>query len=69
MEGARIRVLWGFLKMIWKKNVNRFSNQSTNSLTQVQRANTSQTTHWLLFGGFRNAREWLSLLSDPSACP
>lgn len=32
-----------FLFMIWKKDVNRASNQSTNGFSQVQRANTPQT--------------------------
>lgn len=61
----------GFFKMIWKKNVNRFSHQSTNGFTQVQRANISQTQHWrmitdcssVLFGRQK------SLLCKPSACP
>ena len=34
-----------FLFMIWKKNVNGFSNLSTNGFAQVQRANTSSTQY------------------------
>lgn len=60
-----------FFFMIWKKNVNRFSHQSTNGFTQVQRANISQTQHWRIITDYSSVLfgRQKSLLCKSSACP